>query len=230
MYIAGVDGKLIDSFNSTRVETVLKLIDRGIAKWQKKSSVGKRMFDSNSPDTRHAFTFPEGGMILRETMRDLPKRSDPKRDLERHNFDHVWLTADQKKSFIPPVNEVGHSWSIPESLMKNLAAHHMIDQVHGEASPFAFEHVKKAEMSATVAAVKNGKITVQLSGEVSNLKPATRAFNPYNKRTVNKDIACNLKLAGWLVYDTSKKELESFKLLAAGQRSGADVYLSLIHI
>jgi len=98
--------------------------------------------------------------------------------------------------------------------------------VHGEAFPFAIEHVKKAELSAKVISIDGEKVTVRLTGAVRNLKPATGAYNPYNKRTVEKDISNDLKLSGWLVYDTSKKDFSSFKLLAAGQRSGADVYNS----
>jgi len=226
LYITGVDGDLVDSLNSTRARTVLKLINRGIAKWEKRNSVGDRMIDSNTPDARHVFVFPEGGMILQETMRDLPTAAKSKRDLRRHNFDHVWLTAEQKKSFVPSSNEPGHSWEIPESLMKTLAAYNMIDQVHGEAFPFSVEHVQKAEMTAKVVSVDGEKVTVQLLGVVRNLKPATGAYNPYNKRTVDEDISSDLKLSGWLVYDTSKRDFESFRMLAAGQRSGGDVYNS----
>lgn len=224
LYITGVDGNLVDSLNSTRAETVLGLIKRGIAKWEKKGTAGKVLLDSNTPDARHALKFPEGGMILRETMRDLPKASEEKRDLDRHNFDHVWLTADQKTSFVPKSFEPGYSWELPKPLVKSLATYHMIDQVHGESFAFSMKHNQTAELSGKIVSVDGDKVTVQLTGKVKNVKPATGALNPYNGRRVDKDITSDLKVCGWLVYDKSKNDFDSFRMLAAGQRSGGDVY------
>jgi len=224
LYVVGVDGNLVDSLNSTRVETVLKLIKRSTAKWNRRNASDRRLLESNSPDARYAVQFPEGGMILRQTMRDLPNASNRKQNLDRHNFDHAWLSAEQASHFSPSESKVGHQWSIPESIVKKLAAYHMIDQVRGESWPFDLEQVKLAELSAEVVAVKGSKGTVRMSGRVKNLKPATGQRNPFNKRTVDQDIVLELKLGGWLVYDSNAKRFDSLKLLAAGQRSGSDVY------
>ena len=226
LYITGVDGNLLASLNSTDVGRVLELIKQGLAKWESKRSIGKSFRDSNEPDERYDVTFPEGGIVLRQTMRDLPDSETPQLRIGRHNFDHVWLTADQKKGFLPSKFKVGHVWKIPDATVRQLAAFHLIDQVRGESWPFDMEHVKKAKLLAKVAAIDGDNVTIQLKGEVNNVKPATHVRNPYNGRTVSHDIVINVTIRGWLTYDNSKKEFESFKLLAAGKRSGSDVYNS----
>ena len=163
-------------------------------------------------------------MILRETMRDLPDARTPRARHDRHNFDHVWLTADQKKTFMPTELKVGHSWWIPDSITRRLAAFHMVDQVKGESWPFDDEHVKKAKLFAKVIAVRGDRAKIQLKGEIRNVKPATGGRNPFNGRTVDQDIVVNVAIGGWLIFNRSKNEFEYFKLLAAGNRSGSDVY------
>ena len=223
LYVTGVDGDLVGSINSTRADDVVKLLRRGAARWNE-SSADKPFRRSNKSDSRYVVSFPEGGMILRETMRDLPSASNSRRKFDRHNFDHVWLTAEEKKNFMPSRLSVGHSWSISESTVKSLAAYHTIDQVRGEATPFSMEQVKEAVLSAEVVAVKGHRALVKLTGKIRNVKTPTGQRNPFNGYKVEQNISNNLKLRGWLIYDSAKKDFGSFRLLAAGQRSGSDVY------
>ena len=203
---------------------MLQLIKSGLSKWHRKNSSGQPFRNSNERDVQYAVSFPEGGMILRETMRDLPDASTPRARHNRHNFDHVWLTADQKKGFMPAKLEVGHTWRIPDSITRKLAAFHLIDQVKGEAWPFDDEHVKEAKLFARVITTGDNKAKIQLKGEVKNVKPATGKRNPFNGETVSREIVVDVIIGGWIIYDDSKKDFTNFKLLAAGYRSGSDVY------
>lgn len=203
---------------------MLGLIKRGASKWARKRTAGQPFRNSNEPDGEYAVSFPEGGMILRETMRDLPDASTPRARHVRHNFDHVWLTADQKKSFMPSKMEAGHTWKIPDSITRKLAAFHMVDQVKGESWPFDDEHVKKAKLFARVITVGDNKAKIQLKGEVKNVKPPNGRRNPFNGETVDQEIVVDVIIGGWIIYDHSKQDFSFFKLLAAGYRSGSDVY------
>jgi len=224
LYISGIDGNLIDSLNSTEVDTVQQLIKRGIARWNQKTPNALPFRNSNLPDKKYTVAFPKGGMILRETMRDLPEATTPKARHVRHNFDHVWLTADQKKSFMPSEMKLGHTWTIPDSITKKLAAFHLLDQVKGESWPFDPKHVKEATLTAKVTTVGGNKAKIQLMGRVKNVKPPTGERNPFNGRTVDREIVIDVVVRGWIIYDHSKQDFQLFKLLAAGYRSGSDVY------
>jgi len=229
LYVTGVDGDLLHSLNSTEADSIISLMSRGLAKWdrkQKTNNVGKALRSTNTPDGKYVIDFPEGGMILRQTMRDLPRKSSRNHDTSRHNFDHAWLTAKEKLQFAPEQMKVGVAWQIPPSTVKRFASFHTVDQVHGEADAWNWEDVKHASMVARVRKVSGTKATIQLSGKVNCVKPPSGETNPYNKYTITKDITNDLSIKGWLVYDSKSKDFDSFRMVAAGMRSGTDLYNS----
>ncbi len=229
LYISGVDGDLLDSLNSTRAESITGLIKRGLAEWDRKQKAEKTvqpLRESNEVDANFVVEFPEGGLILRQTMRDLPISSMPRRRTKRHNFDHAWLTANEKSQFVPKEMKPGSSWEIPSSTVKRFVSFHTVDQVNGEADAWDRDHVKEASINARVTKVLGTKVTIELSGHAKCSKDPSGATNPYNQSRVEKHIANDLSIQGHLVYDSELKSFESFRVLAAGVRSGADVYNS----
>jgi hypothetical protein len=227
LYVTGVDGDLLHSINATEAKQILSLMGRGLAKWEKKQSGAARiapLYKSNKADSKFATDFPTGGLILRQTMRDLPSSSNPRRDTSRHNFDHVWFTAKEKADFTPKKMEVGETWEVPSQTVKRLVAFHTVDQVRGEADAWGWEAVKEASIQCRVVDIAKSKVLIELYGNAKCVKPPSGEMNPYNNKKIEKDITNDLRIRGELLFDAEARKFQSFRLLAAGMRSGAATY------
>jgi hypothetical protein len=227
LYVTGVDGDLLHSLNATDAKQILSLMGRGLAKWDQKQNGNARiapLYESNKTDPKFAIDFPKDGLILRQTMRDLPSSSNPRRDTSRHNFDHVWFTAKEKSDFTPKKMEVGETWEVATQTVKRLVAFHTVDQVHGEADAWGSKDVKEASIQCRVVDIAKSKVLIELSGNAKCIKPPSGEMNPYNNRKIEKDITNDLRISGELLFDSESREFQSFRLLAAGMRSGAATY------
>jgi hypothetical protein len=201
------------------------MINAALRRWKANESLSvEKLTGSNTPDGRYNLNFPQGGLILRETMRDLPRADDPNFKTWRHNFDHAWLTADELKSFAPAKLEVGHKYEIPTALVRRFAAYHVVDQVKGEADAWKRSEVELAEIQAEVVSNQGGKIEIQLRGVIRCVKPPTGEVNPYSKTKIRDDRGVDLKIRGRLTYDSGEKYFRRFDLLAIGDRWGAATY------
>ena len=225
LYIATADGNLLASVNTTSVIRVMATVNHAIEAWKETnpSSVNK-FAETNQPDVRYGVEFPSGGLILRETMRDLPRANNSGHETWRHNFDHVWLTAIEVNSLVPKNSDVGQAFEIPEDVARRFAAYHLVDQVKGEADAWDRSDVQIAKMKAEVVENKDGKIKIKLSGSAKCVKSPTGEVNPFTKNKITKDRGVDLKIQGWLTYDENSKSFDRFNLLAAGQRWGTATY------
>ncbi len=201
------------------------MINKALRRWEANplSSI-KEFAAHNAPDQRFNLGFPVGGLILRETIRDLPRVDNENFETWRHNFDHAWLTADEMNSFVPSNPEVGHKYQIPEKFARRFAAFHLVDQVKGEADAWKRSEVQMAIMEAEVMKQQDDKVQIRLHGAARCVKPATGEVNPYSRTKINQDRGVDLNIRGWLTYDTNSKSFTRFDVIAAGDRWGAATY------
>jgi hypothetical protein len=201
------------------------MIDQAIEKMEQTDMASETKFaESNSPDKRYNIEFPEGGLILRQTSRDLPRKNDPDYETWRHNFDHAWLTAKETKSLVPKNPTVGEKYSIPDSLVRRLARFHFVDQVKGEADAFSASDVTKASLIAEVVENQNGQVKIRLSGSAKCVKPPSGEVNPYSGNKTDKERGVKLAIQGWITYDLQEKSFRRFDLIATGDRWGTATY------
>ena len=225
LYITGVDADLLRSMNTTDAQEVIGLMSRGLASWESKNPNKIKAFaQSNDPDSNYFAEFPSGGLILRETMRDLPRTSVYRQPTDRHNFDHVWLSKEEVDSLVPEDVKEGQTWQIADSISKRLVQFHMVDQVKGEADAWAHDDVKTSEISAKVTKIQDDTVTIQLSGKAKCQKPASGKKNPYNGQRIRVEQTIDLNIQGWITFDASDKQITKFELLAAGPRTGGALY------
>ncbi len=229
LYLASSDGKLWASINSVDASDVRKMLRKGLARWGAPNSQENLKYEPVDTDKKFeplaAFhPFPEGGLSLIETMRDLPRHDHPGHKTNRHNFDHVWLTAEEANTFVPKKTETGASFSIDEQVVRRLAQFHFVDQVNGESDPWRPEDVKTAALKGTVTKIDGNEVTIQLTGEARCVQAPTGEVNPFNGKEIAQDRGVDLKIRGWLVYDTSSKSFKRFDILGAGNRWGSALY------
>ncbi|MEM7783634.1 MAG: hypothetical protein AAF623_09800 [Planctomycetota bacterium] len=226
LYIATAGGNLLSSRNTTQAKQVTGLIGRGLAAWEKINPDQIRAFGVElDADPNYTVQFPEGGMILRETMRDLPREDQVRFETWRHNFDHVWLTRDEVNAFIPEALEPDFQYSVRESVVRKLARFHFVDQVKGEATPYRDSQVKNAVLNAKVEKeLKGGRWFVSLNGTAACSVPPSGEKNPYSGQKIRKPRSVDLEIRGRLIFDPESRSFTRFDLLAFGDREGTATY------
>ena len=228
LYVATAGGDLLASVNSTRADTVLKMMKQAVAKWQQRQALGisddeDKLSADVKRDKRYYVPFPEGGMILREVCRDLP-RPNEKFENWRHNFDNVWLTAKETDSFKPTSAVVGQKYKIDDAVIRRLAQFHFVDHVNGECEAWNKGDVKEAALEAEVVSVTGDAVKIRLTGKARCVKAPTGQRNPYTGSKVNQERGVDLRIVGYLKYKPSSKSFRSFDLIAIGPRWGTATY------
>ena len=231
LYIATIDGTLLASANTRSPIKVMQLMQKGLNGWNRgdKNSAVKFSSATAQPAVKRTVAFPEGGLILRQTVRDLPRPDQPHHKTDQHNFDHVWLTAEEIEAFSPSKAEHGLSHEIPAKIGRMLACWHLIDQVKGESPPWSQANVVDASMRATVTGVKVLKsgsrlVRIKLDGKAKCVAPASGKVNPFNKSKVNTERGIETQIKGWLTYNFDKQKFTEFEVLALGERWGTTIY------
>ncbi len=201
------------------------MMQQALKEWRKLKTDDFSKVDSTiKRDPRYNISFPKGGLILRQTVRDLPREKQPGYDTWRHNFDHVWLTAAEAGSFVPESPTAGQSFSIPNGLATRLAKFHFVDQVKGEADAWATKEVQSASLSGQVVKVHDNIVTIHLSGKARCVASPNGAVNPYSGNRISKERGVALTISGRLSYDRSARTFRTFDILAHGSRWGTATY------
>ena len=228
LYVATAGGDLLASINSTRADAVLKMMKQAVAKWQQRQALGKsddgdKLSADVKRDKNYYVPFPEGGMILREVCRDLPREDE---DFEnwKHNFDNVWLTAQEVDALKPTSAVVGQKYKVDDAVIRRLAQFHFVDHVNGECVSWKKDDVKEASLEAEVISVANDVVKIRLDGHARCVTSPSGAHNPYTKTKVDKERGVDLRVVGYLNYQPSSKTFQSFELIATGPRWGTDTY------
>jgi hypothetical protein len=252
LYTCTAAGELLASINTTNVEKVLELLQTALEKWKQRrlnsnQTSQTEVPQSYEPDLKYHWKFPEGGLVLKTYVRDLPRDSDPNWTDFRVNFDHVWLAQEEAKSLIPDGIKVGETYQMPEAVVRRFARFHLVDTVRGESPRWRLEDLKKAEITLTVEKAKGGrrkaekiicrgeplyspeaeaieKIYLQLEGSVLNVSPPSFQTNPFSEKVVDMERGVDLQLLGYITYDKKREKFERFDLIAVGQRWGATTY------
>jgi len=230
LYIATIDGTLLASANSSSPIEVMRLMQTGLNRWNRGAKNSKGAFKSSAePDKNYTTSFPKGGLILRETMRDLPRPNQPHHKTDQHNFDHVWMTAEEVKAFSPTKAEPGFTYKIPEKIVRRLVRFHLIDQVKGESPAWEHSQILNASLAAQVTQVggkdsEAPRIRIRLKGKANCVCPPTGEVNPFTNHKITKERGIDAVIRGWLTYDTKTKSFTDFDLLACGERWGTAIY------
>src|SRR5262249_30085617 len=115
--------------------------------------------------------YPEGGLVLNVTSRDLPReggKPNPAKAGWREtawNQDFAWLTKTEARPFRPAEAKVRKRQDLPVPLLHRIACAHLIDNVRGQTSPFKESQVQKARLSTEVTAVDGDVVSLRLEGE-----------------------------------------------------------------
>ena len=166
-YACTADGRLLASVNTREAAPLRAMMTQALERWRAlaagDASVagapagGPATEERYARDPRYPDRYPEGGLVLKQTLRDLPRPPDhliPQARPDAVNFDYVWFTAAEARRFLPPVLRAGERTDLPWPIVRRLARFHLLDSVRGETPPWRDEHVAHARLWAEVTAVE----------------------------------------------------------------------------
>ena len=201
LYTCTVAGDLLASINTRDGERVLEMLREGFDKWRQRpaAAASPDIPRAYAPDPRLNWSYPEGGLILKVSVRDLPRVSDETDP--RHNIDFAWFTRDEARSLIPGDPTPGRSHSAPGFFAKRLARCHLIDTVRGQSPRWREEHIQRAELTLIVEEVTPEQIRFRIEGGFKNEAPPTFDVNPFSGQVADKPRGMDLKLVGVARFD-----------------------------
>ena len=220
------DGKLLSSINTRDADKMLGMMREALDRWQTLHAGGNGSVVESGAyerDPRYPDFYPTDGLVLKQTLRDLPRPADhpiPQVRSEAINFDYAWFTNEELPLFLPPVLQVGQRVDLPWPIVRRLARFHLLDSVRGETPPWREEHIRHARMSVEVTAVEGPHVHLRLQGSVLNQQEGTWAVRPFRQHWEGLTRGLDCQLFGELVYNTSSGRFERFDLVALGDRWG----------
>lgn len=238
-YAFTADGQLLSSINTRDADRMRGMLHQAIERWQEFSTAGAVSGASavgtttahattGAPttyerDPRHPDLYPTGGLVLKQTLRDLPRtvgHAIPQVRPEAINFDYVWFTREDVALFLPERLESGARAELPWRLVRRLARFHLLDSVRGETPAWREENVTHARLTTEVTRVDGPLVHLTLEGAVLNQQAGTWAVRPFRQKWDDLTRGYDCALHGELIYDAYAQRFTRFDLLAVGDRWG----------
>jgi hypothetical protein len=217
-YAATPSGLLLASINSNDPRRIEDMMQRALAKWQTLTK-GQRLLQSDpTKETaeikRPERFYPEDGLVLYVTSRDLPRAMQKPQPVKPDwrdtawNQDYAWFTKGEARKFLPESPRVGSKQELPRPVVYRFACAHLVDNVRGQTSPFEEKQVKKARLTAEVMAVDGKVVTLRLEGETKTEDDSIRKHG------------LDVLLLGKATYDLGTERFLKFEMVAIGNRWG----------
>ncbi len=228
IYIFSAGGKLLVYRNHQDPDVMGSVLRQGLSEF-KKLPAGQRqpgavtIDDPAKIDPAYQREPPKGGLIVNVFTRILDRADGgdfcpgtckiPGGDKAAR--DHLWLTAEEWKSLIGAGARKGDAKPLPERLVYRLARFHLVDNTRGEPPAWKREDVRKHDLKLRVEEITARGIQLKLKGSfllatAGDPAKAERGFD--------------VRLLGYLHYDSQKKVLDRFDVVAAGDHWGHGPY------
>ena len=212
VYVCTPSGQFLASINSLSPKSVKQVLERGLAAWNKLPAKDREAKPAKStPDHRWEWSYPENGLVLKQTVRYLADDSatDQQRD-SRFNFDFAWFSADEAEQFIPKTLKVGERYQVPQVIYHRFARYHLLNTAHTESGTYHAQEVN-GKLFVKVLAVDKRSVRVRISG--NSLATLTKSEHP----GLSPPPRIEAKLLGFASFDRVARRFDSFELVAKGE-------------
>jgi len=229
IYCFTADGELLMYKNAGQNADVMReVLEQGLAKWKRLPESRRKpgaveVGDHGTVDRRYVRIPPRGGLIAvvytrildKDSKGEICKGTCPTLGGERAARDHLWLTSDEVRSFIPADAKAGSTFAIPSAIAERILRFHLVDNTRGEPPAWRREDIRKSEMKLTVTAMTESECRLQFSGQAL-LADASDAAS--SKR------GYEVALAGELRYDRKAGNFTRFDITAVGEHWGEGAF------
>ncbi|MDE2887315.1 MAG: hypothetical protein OXR72_03815 [Gemmatimonadota bacterium] len=215
---------MLGSINTRDAAPLLEVLEQSLERWRKRpdSSDSPDISETYPVDPRLGWSYPENGLVLKVTVRDLPRNSgdvDP-----RHNIDFAWFTKEEALSLVPENAGHGQTFRAPDFFTRRLALNQFIDTARGQSHGWKDEDLKDGEISLTVETVQSDLVRLRTAGRIHLEGEPSFESNPHSGLTVDKPRGLKLDLYGRLAYDPIRRKFKAFDAVATGDRWGCTTY------
>ena len=232
VYAVTAAGRLLDSINTTDPRRLQVMLATALARWQALSDEERRAQSEPSVTTSATNrTATTEGRVLRVHSRDLPRDAaadgairDGREAGTVGNQDHVWLSVDDIRSFLP--ESPGTRRRVSRSLVARIARFHLVDNVRGQSLPFDAAAIEHAELWSTLTAGDDRTATLRLEGRARATErgvwPVRDEFDLH--QPLPQERGYDLTLLGHAELAITDGRFSAFELVAAGTRWGGTQY------
>lgn len=226
IYVFAPSGKLLGRINSNSPDAVAKMIRNAWQKWEGLDESEQRLAPDVelTPEHRWEQSYPEGGLSLMRTARDLDPSLDPNATQKRaYNRDQVWFIADEARLWLPPAIETGAVHDVPAVIVERLARFHLVDNARGQTIPYASSEVD-GRITSEIVSVDGDLVTIRIEGgtEASALGPWLMGENYWKPKREDAH-SMSTTLSGEATFDRAAGVFTSFKMVALGTRTGRTI-------
>ncbi len=226
LYAFAPSGRFLASINTLSARAVARTLERGLEAWEALDDAER--FGAPDPERpkvrRLEDLYPEGGLVLRVTTRDLPRGDgEDARRRSYWNQDLLWLRPAEARVLVPAKDEPGASQAWPEALAARLVRFHMVDVVRGQSPAFWPQSVEKAEIISRVEAASGDRVVLAIEGSARVRQKGTWAVAGFRdrERPSEQELRCDADLIGRATFDRKAGRFVSFVLVAKAMRAGA---------
>jgi hypothetical protein len=228
VFLATPSGRLLASSTCYEPEKVITLLNDGLQAWSNLSTrqrlEPKSDLIGQTDGGRPEDYYPEDGLVLRVTARDLPTaKLEGDRKSRWHRY-YVWFNRKEVQSMLPPRLEKGQQQAIPQKLSTRIAALALLDkgQVDGFTRAFRDNDVANAELTFTVLEVLDNEVRFQIEGTTAAKTADAKAFvtNMPKYENLPKYRGVKTTILGTATFDQASKRFTKLSMIAAGTRFG----------
>lgn len=230
VYATTPSGSLLASINTNDPRAMAAMMERALAKWRFLDDADRYLEGEVKPGIaagRPESKYPEDGLVLRQTVRDLPRdnRTSDWRT-QAWNKDYLWFRKAEAAAMVPSPATVGQTRAFPRNLLMRMGQIDFMDTVRGQSFAFPPNAIEKAELTSEVVGVNGRRVELRLEGDFRAEQSGTWAIAGYrdmNNPTPQKR-GYELKLEGVATWDADAQKFLKFELVAVGTRWGSTQY------
>jgi len=195
------------------------MLRRTLAEWDELGAEERGTFRplEDAPASRWENSYPEGGLVLIETLRDVPAEFDPAAEpLQPSNRDHVWFSAAEARALVDSDGEGALAF------VRRLARFHLVDSVRGQSLPFAPEELQEARLEVErYPADSPGEVRLRLTGSTVAVAEGPWLMGE-SEWTPRREYprSVTVELAGHAVWNERLAAFTEFELVGVGTRRG----------
>ncbi len=226
IYCATPSGRLLASINSNDPGRMARMLREALAAWEQLSEEERLLpYDpAERSIERLENLYPEDGLILRCTVRDLPRERQAGRDTwwgEAWNQDTLWIRKDEMLAMLPRKLSKGTVQAWPEAVAQRLARFSLVDFVRGQTVAYEPGHIVLAELQSEVTKTRRGKwVEIKISGQIRTSTTGSWPGEGLELSGTPGGRGVGVELVGTARFDVREERFTAFELAAGGVRWG----------
>lgn len=223
------DGRFLGSVNTTDPAILLETLHRALERLAAGETGPPFGNDGRLEDRagRRRAAYPEGGLVLKMFVRDLPRGGHAPVDgryARNWNMDYVWLTADEVAALVPSRPEVGEVIRLPDWFARRLARFHFVDRVRGESPHWPADAVQEARFELRATEIDGDRAHFEFTGNVRCEQSGVWSIRGFHGQPEAHRRGIEATVYGKLIWERQKRRVIEFDAAATGMRFGATTY------